>query len=127
MKVQTILATSWILSSIFFLAGCGGGGSGGGGGNNPNGNGTLTVQMADAPDPTITAFNLTIDRVEANVNGTWETVSTATQTYNLLTLDKVPTNLGSANLPAGAYTQVRLFPTAATVTDSTGTHNVKIP
>lgn len=83
--------------------------------------------MADAPAPSITAFTLTIDRAEVNVNGTWETVSNRTQTFNLLAFAKVPTDLGSANLPAGTYTQVRLFPTVATVTDATGVHIVKIP
>lgn len=113
------------LASIFalalaapFLVGCG---------SSSSGNGTLAVSMSDGPNPTITAMNITIDRVEANVNGAWTTVTSVPQSFNLLDLTKNDTLLGSANLPAGHYTQIRFFPSSATVTDATGTHNVTIP
>jgi len=35
--------------------------------------------------------------------------------------------VGSIGLPAGTYTQLRLFPTSATVTDANGVHDVTIP
>jgi len=104
------------------LAGCGGGGGGGMGTN-----GSLTVAMVDAPALNISALNVTIDKVEANVNGNWMAIATTPQTFNLLSLVKNEKILGSATLPAGHYTQVRFFPTAATVTDATGTHSVTIP
>jgi hypothetical protein len=83
--------------------------------------------MADAPDPTITSLKVTIDRVEAHINGQWLAVATQPKEYDLLSLVKNSVQIGSANLPTGHYTQVRLFPSSATVTDSTGTHTVTIP
>lgn len=103
-------------------AGCGGGGSA-----SASGTGTLSVRLADAPDPSVTAVNVTIDRVEANVNGTWTAVAPDPQTFNLLDLAKGSTLLGTTSLPSGHYTQVRLFVSEATVTDADGTHNLTIP
>jgi len=117
------------------LAGCGGGGGPVGPGG--PGAGTLQVNLVDAPDPTISALNVTINRVEAHVvdpenlndneDSHWQTITTAPQSFNLLDLARNEAILGSTSLPAGHYTQIRLFPSAATVTDSTGTHNVTIP
>lgn len=100
------------------LIGCGGAGGG---------SGTLVVSLADAPDPSITAINVTIDKVEAHVGGQWTTIAGAPQSFNLFDLVTNEALLGSANLPTGHYTQIRLFPSAATVTDSAGTHSVVIP
>jgi hypothetical protein len=108
------------LAPALALSGCGGGGS-------SSGTGTLSVVMSDAPDPTITSLVVTIDRVEAHVDGQWTPITTNPATFNLLDLVHNEALLGSANLPAGHYTQVRFFPSAATVTDSAGTHTVTIP
>src|SRR5947208_1738782 len=96
-------------------------------GSSSSGSGTLAVSVSDGPNPTITAMNITIDRVEANANGAWTVITSVPQSFNLLDLTKNDALLGSANLPAGHYTQVRFFPSSATVTDATGTHNVTIP
>lgn len=102
--------------------GCGGSGS-------SAGTGTLSVALADAPDPSISAVNVVIDRVEANVNGNWMPVNSSSPAFsgNLLNLATTDQLLGTTSLPTGHYTQVRLFVSSATVTDSTGTHNVTIP
>lgn len=123
---------SAVLAPLVLLSGCGGGGS-----SSTGGTGTLSVSLADAPDPTISSLNITIDRVEAHVVNAddlndndanhWRVITTAPQTFDLLDLVKNETILGSGSIPAGHYTQVRLFPSNATVTDATGTHPVTIP
>jgi hypothetical protein len=120
------------LVPVFALTGCGGGGSGGGANT-----GTLRVSLVDAPDPTITSLNVTIDRVEAHVvNPTdpndnepshWKAITTSPQTFDLLDLMTNEAILGSTSLPVGQYSQVRLFISNATVTDTTGTHPVTVP
>jgi len=122
--MKTHLLIVAVLAAL--LIGCGGGGSSTSGGTS-TGAGTLAVRLSDAPDPTITALNVTIPKVEANVNGQWIQVAAPNRSYNLLDLAKQDTLLGQASLPAGSYTQVRLFVSAASVTDSTGTHNVTVP
>ncbi len=102
------------------LAGCGGSSGG-------SRTGTLSIAMSDGPGPGVTAVNVTIDRVEAHVNSAWIPITTAPQTFNLLDLVKNEAILGSANLPTGHYTQVRFFPSAATLTNGTGVHTVTIP
>lgn len=91
----------------------------------------------DAPAPDISALNITIDRVEAHVvnpsdlndddNSNWKTITSVPKSFNLLDLRFNEAILGSTTLPAGAYKQVRLFPSNATVTDASGTHPVTIP
>jgi len=108
------------------LAGCGGGGSSSGGGTS-SGTGTMNVRMVDAPDPTITSIVLVFNKLEAHVGSQWVTIPLADETVDLMNLTASDMLLGTAQLPAGKYTQIRLFPTSATVTDSTGTHDVNIP
>jgi hypothetical protein len=122
-------AVTVLTALALILAGCGGGGSSSNGGSAGSGRGTLVVAMADAPPaPEVTAVNVTIDRVEAHVNGEWTPLPMAAPvTLNLLDLARVEAVLGSASLPAGSYTQVRFFPTQTTVTDAAGTHDVTVP
>lgn len=117
-----IIAAGTALSIGFAVVGCGGGGG-------ASGTGTLSLNLADAPDPSTTAVNVTIDRVEANVDGVWQQINSSTPAFSgdLLTLAKTTTPLGSTSLPTGHYTQVRLFVSSATLTDGTGTHDVTIP
>jgi hypothetical protein len=91
--------------------------------------GTLNLKLADAPDPSTSAVNVTIDKVEANVDGTWQQINSSTPAFDgdLLTLAKTTSPLGTTSLPTGHYTQVRLFISSATVTDSSGTHDLTIP
>lgn len=118
-KGYALFALALLAAGSGLLAGCGGNGS--------SGNGTLSVSLADAPDPSATAVHVTIDRVEVNVNGGWEPVTEAPQTYNLMELTQTDVTLGAIVLPPGRYTQVRLFPSEVTVTDDYGTHPAKVP
>jgi len=104
-------------------------GCGGGGGSVSSGSGTLNMSLADAPDPTVSSVDVTIDHVQANVDGQWQTLSSSSPAFsgNLLNLATTTSPLGTMTLPTGHYTQVRLFITSATITDSTGTHDVTIP
>lgn len=83
--------------------------------------------MVDAPDPSVTAVHVTIDRVEAHIDGEWKVVTAIPKGFNLFDLMKAEVVLGTASLPVGHYTQVRFFPSAASVTDGAGTHNMRIP
>jgi len=131
MTLRALSGAATLAALPVLLAGCGGGGSGGGS------TGTLRVAMVDAPDPTITALNVTIDRIEAHVVNPddpndnepshWRAITAAPQTLDLLDLVDNAVTLGTAPVPAGHYTQVRLFISSATVTDATGTHNVTVP
>ena len=79
--VSRLLAAAVLaVAGLAVLNGCGGGSSGIG----SNGNGTLVVHMSDAGNPDIIAMNITVTRVEANINGSWQTLSTAPQSFNLL-------------------------------------------
>jgi len=71
--------------------------------------GTLEVRITDAPDPSITAVYFTTDKVEVSAaDGGWITVIDEEVTFELLALEGVEAVLGSAELPVGKYTQVRL-------------------
>jgi hypothetical protein len=110
-----------LVSFAVALIGCGGGGAGG--------NGTLSLHLADAPDPTTTAVNITIDKVEAHVDGTWQLITAPTPAFegNLLDYVTTTTPLGTTSLPSGHYTQVRLFISSASITDETGTYDLVVP
>jgi hypothetical protein len=126
--VATFVAAIAAVPGALLAGGCGGssndGGTTGGGGTS----GRLEVYMADAPgDPDVTAVEMTITRVEANLNGGWQTISTTPVDVNLLDLAKQEVLVGANTIPAGRYNQVRFFVEDATVTDETGTHELEIP
>ncbi len=116
-----------LIAATAVLCGCGG--SGGGMANTGNGNGTLLLHMVDAtpPDPTITAVEVTIPKVEAMIGNQWVTVASPNKSYNLLDLAMTPTTLGQAELPPGSYSQLRLFVSGAAVVDGRGNHAVSVP
>jgi hypothetical protein len=71
--------------------------------------GTLEVRVTDAPDPSITAVYVTTDNIEVSIAGEgWVSVIDEEITFELLALEGVEAILGSAELPAGSYTQIRL-------------------
>jgi hypothetical protein len=110
------------------IAGCSGGSSGGG--TNTGTRGTLAVSMVDAPtDPEkVKKVEVTLNRVEANVNGTWTPINFTPVRFNLLDLVTREQALGTLQLPAGSYTQVRFFPDDMEVTDANDVvHDVDIP
>lgn len=122
LALKSLFAVGVAASFGFLTIGCGGGGAGAG-------TGSVSVALADAPDPSATAVNVIVDRVEANVNGTWTPITSSSPAFsgNLLSLATTDKLLGTTSLPTGHYTQVRLFVSSATVTDATGTHDVTIP
>jgi len=76
--------------------------------------GTLKVLMVDAP-AAYDAVNIVIDSVEAHVTQSdtikgWTTLNRTSKTYDLLKLaNGASAVIGSAVLPAGKYSQIRLF------------------
>ena len=108
------------IAAAAIIAGCGGGGS------SESGSGTLNVRLADAPDPTISSIDITFTKIEAHIGNEWVEIPLSDTTVNLMDLTDDDMLLGTAVVPAGKYTQVRLFPSTVTVTDSDGTHNVNI-
>jgi hypothetical protein len=74
-----------------------------------SGTGTLEVRVTDAPDPSITAVYVTTDNIEVSIAGEgWVSVIDEEITFELLALEGVEAVLGTAELPTGKYTQVRL-------------------
>lgn len=98
--------------SAITLAACGGGGTA-----SPTpgaGSATLSAALMDAPfrtsAGTVTAVNITIAKVEAVGSGGVQTIATFSpaQQVNLMNLQTTPLQLGSAQIPAGQYQQLRL-------------------
>ncbi|MFO7799119.1 DUF4382 domain-containing protein [Rhodohalobacter sp.] len=81
-------------------------------GTDADGTGTLEVLLHDAP-ANYEEVNVFIERVEVNngeTEGGWETISTPEQSYDLLELvNGAMEVLGSAELEAGTYEQIRLI------------------
>ncbi len=74
-----------------------------------SGTGTLEVRVTDAPDPSITAVYVTTTNIEVSVAELgWLSVIDEEITFELLALEGVEAVLGTAELPVGNYTQVRL-------------------
>ncbi len=92
---------------------------GGTGGGNPAGFGTLAVSVQDAPaGVNWTHVWVTFSRIQAHeANGTndsgWFNVTTKTGTVDLAAVHNVAQLLGTATLPAGMYTQLRLVVSSA--------------
>lgn len=86
------------------LSGCGTGSDGG--------TGTMTVEMTDAPIDSADAVNVFIERVEveSQEDSGWTVLSEPQQEYDLLELTNGATEvIGSKELPAGTYNQIRLI------------------
>ncbi|WP_445664077.1 DUF4382 domain-containing protein [Fodinibius sp. AD559] len=96
-----------MLTLSIILVGCDGSGTGTSGET-----GTLEVQMHDAP-ANYDEVNVFVESVEVNNADTdtgWVEISSPQQSYDLLELvNGATTVLGSAELPAGTYEQIRLI------------------
>ena len=143
-----------MLLLVFLLVGCGGG-SGGSDSidatatNTHGGTGTLWLGLIDTSTEAYDGVYVTIDEVrvhrcdtlgEEACEGTWTTVATPKETYDLLELvNGVIAPLGVAELEPGIYTQMRLylgsdwdtethpFPHYVIVKDTGVPHELKVP
>ena len=100
-----------------------------------SGTGTMRIRMTDAPG-NYDAIHLVIREVSANrtdsesdSSGGWVTINPESTTYDLLTLQNgVFATIGSAVIPAGHYSQIRLLlgPGSDVVVDGT-TYPLTVP
>ena len=131
LKGLKTFAVCGVLAAAIALIGCGGDGDSSTTSTTSTtsgGRGTLNVRLADAPDPSITSVLINVTKVEANVDGQWQTLPVQVNNeIELLDLVKGDILLAGGDVPSGHYNQVRVFVDSATVTDSEGTHNVTIP
>ena len=101
---------------VFFFASCSGGGSGDGGSVDT---GTVSLNLMDLPNDEYKAVYVNISEVQVHKAGTtdnndgdgsWLTVGSPNKIYNLLELvNGVMESLGTKELEAGKYTQVRII------------------
>ena len=121
-NIRSLAAFSMICFLTLFV-GCGSGGGGSSTGGS-GGTGTLALSLTDAPGQDFDAVYVTIERVEVHLGGNenspknWQEIPPpdsgvspfVKKTYNLLELTNgVLEGLGMTELPAGHYTQMRLF------------------
>ena len=102
-----------LIVSTFLFTSCGGGGGG-----NSTDTGTVTMSLMDLPNGLYKAVYVNISEVQVHKagdtenggSGSWMLLGSPNKIYNLLELvNGVMESLGSRELPAGKYTQVRLI------------------
>jgi len=113
----------------------------------PSGNtGTLRLQITDAPSSLniekalVTLSDIEVHKVESDANNANETIGNETNfttdwfvvvqgplTYDLINITDIKELLGSKDLEAGKYTQVRLNVESAVVTIDGKEYNLSIP
>ena len=123
-KVFILLVLSvMVLSSIF--SGC-----------IQSGSGLLVLQITDAPgDLNITEALITISGIEVHLaaggNNTttaeWKMVVEESQTFDLIGIKNIKEFLGSKNLTAGVYTQIRLHIDEALITINGSQYDLEVP
>ena len=131
---KAILVLALIIG-VCFLAGCA----------QKEGTGTLNMQITDAPaDLDIEKAVVTISNVQVHYAGTepeetnetenttesesgWFDVVSESKTYDLVAIKDVKEFLGSAELKAGKYTQVRLSIDKAVVTIDGTEYDLTVP
>ena len=103
------------------------------------GTGTLVMQITDAPpELNIEKAEVTISQVQVHLAGAgeeenatteagWFTIVEEPQTFDLIAIKDVKEFLGTAELTAGKYTQIRLSVDSAVVTIDGVEDNLKIP
>ena len=125
MKKIGIVLIIFILGSLPFLGGC-----------IESGNGTLVLQITDAPgdlnitEALVTISNIEVHRAAGGNNSTiaeWKMVVEESQTFDLVGIRNVKELLGSKNLSAGVYTQIRLHIDEALVTINGSQYDLQIP
>ena len=123
---KVLLATLLLLmSGTLYLSGC----------IQEESKGTLILQLTDANDDlNITEALVTISAIRVHLgaggnNSTvdWYTIVDEEQTFDLIALQDVKEFLGSQNLTAGIYTQIRLEVDQALVTINGTQYDLQIP
>jgi hypothetical protein len=118
MYLSKFKAFIFFILCVFFFASCSGGGSGDGGSVDT---GTVSLNLMDLPNGEYKAVYVNISEVQVHKagntdndgndgDGSWLTVGSPNKIYNLLELvNGVTESLGTKELEAGRYTQVRLI------------------
>ena len=93
------------------------------------GRGTLVLQITDAPpELDISKALITISSVEVHLIAVgWYTVFNESKTFDLISIKDAKEFLGSVNLSAGHYSQIRLHISSALVTIDDVEYDLKIP
>ena len=95
----------------------------------------VTLSIMDPPpqpyDSSISAITVTFSKIEIHSAGAgndsgWHTLTTS-GTVNLLTVLNVSKVLGTSNVPAGKYTEIRFFISQVTITISGVNVNYTVP
>lgn len=101
-----------------------------------SGSGLLVLQITDAPgDLNITEALVTISGIEVHLaaggNNTttaeWKMVVEESQTFDLIGIKNIKEFLGSKNLTAGVYTQIRLHIDEALITINGSQYDLEVP
>lgn len=89
--------------------------------------GRLRISLTDAPGD-FEAVNITFAEISAHLDNQWLSVSIDTMTVNLLEFSNGKTiEIGSADVPPGTYTQIRIKIIAAEVVVDGQTKDMKVP
>jgi hypothetical protein len=85
-----------------------------------DGEGTIKIYFSDAPPEGVTAIEIKASNIEAHMSGEddgqWVSLLTNPDVFDLVKAIGVNVLLGTSDIPAGKYTQVRLDITEVTVT-----------
>ena len=99
----------------------------GDGATSPAQTGTLTISLTDAP-ANLEQVNITFSEVSAHIDGEWLTVQGEPRTVDLLEWNNGRSiALGTAEVPHGEYTQIRLKIDQASVTSEGQTYEATVP
>lgn len=105
-KIVVIIALAFL---ALLVAGCSNSSP-----SSSSGSGTLQINMVDSPAD-FDAVNIVVDSVQAHIatsdsTSGWVTLNSTAQTYDLLQLvNGVNAVIGKAAVPAGQYSQIRLY------------------
>jgi len=87
----------------------------------PAGMGMIEIRVTDPPPPSVTSANVTLTNIEVHrEGGGWETIIIDEATFDLLDVVGVTEVLGSANVTAGSFTQIRMDVDSVEVISATG-------
>lgn len=83
--------------------------------------GIIEIRVTDPPPPGVTSANVTLTNIEVHrEGGGWETIIIDEATFDLLDVVGVTEVLGSANVTAGSFTQIRMDIDSVEVVSATG-------